>query len=220
MAANADDGRRPERPRRDRPAARGPGSRRPGLDGRGRDPRPRVQLRRPEQRDNFNAVGVAEPTPPDTNGDIGPNHYVQTVNLIIRDLQPRRASLLGPLPQQHPLGGLRRRPARTTTRRPHRPLRPAGRPLDDQPVRHDARAGPIASASPSRRRPIPSGAWYRYDFPVSSTEPSTTTRSSACGPTATTCRSTSSAASRGSAGTALFAFERDQDADRRRPRAW
>ncbi len=47
--------------------------------------------------DNYNTVGRL-PRPPDTNGDVGPNHYVQWVNIVIAMWDKSGNVLLGPMP--------------------------------------------------------------------------------------------------------------------------
>lgn len=46
--------------------------------------------------DNFNAFGFRV-LPPDTNGDVGPNHYVQTVNLLFRVFDKTGTPLTAPI---------------------------------------------------------------------------------------------------------------------------
>ena len=59
-------------------------------------------------QDNFNAFG-GRVLPPDTNGDVGPNHYVQTVNLLFRVYNKSGAPLTPPTKMSSlftPLGGV------------------------------------------------------------------------------------------------------------------
>ena len=49
-------------------------------------PGPVVELRRRDNLDNVDTVG-SEVIPPDPNGDVGPNDYVQTVNLSLERVQ-------------------------------------------------------------------------------------------------------------------------------------
>ena len=50
---------------------------------------------------NFDGINQGDPganfTPPDTNGDVGPNHYVQTVNSAIAIFDKQGATLAGPM---------------------------------------------------------------------------------------------------------------------------
>ena len=86
--------------------------------------------------------------------------------------------------EQHAVGRLRRHLPDAELRRPRRPPRPVGGPLDPHPV-HGLRPS-SSSASPSPPTPDPSGPYFRYAFPVRPELPARTTRSSACGPTRTT----------------------------------
>ena len=58
--------------------------------------------------DNFTVLG-GRVLPPDTNGDVGPNHYVQTVNLLLRVFDKTGAPLTPPIPMSSlftALGGI------------------------------------------------------------------------------------------------------------------
>ncbi len=68
---------------------------------------------------NVNAV-----YPPDTDGDVGPNHYVQMVNISFQIFNKSGTSLLGPAEQQRTVGRLRRRLRDPERRRPDRAVRP------------------------------------------------------------------------------------------------
>ncbi|HEU5248540.1 MAG TPA: hypothetical protein VFW15_01010, partial [Thermoanaerobaculia bacterium] len=48
-------------------------------------------------QDNASVLGLYI-VPPDTNGDVGPNHYVQTVNLLFRVYNKSGTALTAPLP--------------------------------------------------------------------------------------------------------------------------
>ena len=48
-------------------------------------------------QNNMDVLGLYV-VPPDTVGDVGPNHYVQSVNLLFRVFDKSGTSLLGPLP--------------------------------------------------------------------------------------------------------------------------
>ena len=106
------------------------------------------------------------PNPPDSVGDVGPNHYVVMSNLRFAVYpQDRRRGAPRPAEQQHALGGLRRRLPDRERGRPGRPARPALGPLDPDAV-HRGRPAASSSAWPSRRRPDPTGAYFRYAFPT------------------------------------------------------
>ncbi len=71
-------------------------------------PAPLVSFEGVNNQDNASILGLYV-IPPDTNGDVGPNHYVQTVNLLFRVYDKSGNSLLGPLPMSSlfaSLGGL------------------------------------------------------------------------------------------------------------------
>ena len=104
--------------------------------------------------------------------------------------QERNARGLG-LPPEQPVHERRRRLRRRGQRRSHRPLRSPRGPLDAQPVRLDgaSNATSVPPLPPVHGRlgdrASPTGAYHLYDF-VTPIGYLTTTRSSACGPTATT----------------------------------
>jgi hypothetical protein len=53
-------------------------------------------------------VGI-DPVPPDPNGDVGPNHYVQTVNILVRVFDKSGQPLTSPFPMSSlfaPIGGI------------------------------------------------------------------------------------------------------------------
>jgi len=70
-------------------------------------PAPSVSFDGISNQDNFNAFGFRV-SPPDTNGDVGPNHYVQMVNLLARVYDKTGAPLTPPFKLSSlfaPLGG-------------------------------------------------------------------------------------------------------------------
>ena len=99
-----------------------------------------------------NRNGVA---PPDTNGDVGPNHYVQWVNLSYAVWNKQGTLLYGPVQREHDLGRLRRHVRDAQQRRPDRAVRPDRRPLAAQPAGvHRPQRNPASTTSASRyRRP-------------------------------------------------------------------
>ena len=116
----------------------------------------------------------AQGHPPDTNGDVGPNYYIQTINIVDRDLQqverrPRRGLHVQLL---HEPGQLREPVRHRQLRRPGRPLRQLRGPLGHHRLRLQARrqrqrqpADASSSASPSRRPAIPvDGGWNFYSI--------------------------------------------------------
>ena len=89
--------------------------------------------------DRRTSPGSASPNgafPPDTEGDVGPNYYMQWVNLSLRDLQQERDACdadrerVHAVHRQAALRNLQRQ-----RRRPDRPLRPVLGPLARQPAR-------------------------------------------------------------------------------------
>ena len=91
---------------------------------------------------NFEGVSNVDfVLPPDTKGDIGPNHYMQWVNLSFQVLRPLRQSPAadargpGAATRQRVVRRLRRYLRGHELGRPHRPVRPPGRPLDGLAVR-------------------------------------------------------------------------------------
>ena len=113
-------------------------------------------------QDNFNIFGFRV-NPPDPVGDVGPNHYVEMVNLAfaVYDKTGQPAARAGR--HRHALGRLRGPGLHRPVRRPDRALRPVRRPLDPQPVHHARPRSrlPTTTASRSRRpatRPAPTTA--------------------------------------------------------------
>ena len=78
--------------------------------------------------------------PPDTNGDVGPNHYVQWVNLSFAIWSKGTAddaagAAVRARPGQRAVAGLRRTVRVQERRRPDRHVRPSRRSLVDEPAR-------------------------------------------------------------------------------------
>lgn len=59
-------------------------------------PTPSLTFNGATQFDNFNTVGGGV-LPPDTNGDVGPNHYVSSVNLVLKIFNKSGAVVAGPI---------------------------------------------------------------------------------------------------------------------------
>ncbi|MCI0602352.1 hypothetical protein L0156_05010 [bacterium] len=71
-------------------------------------PSPSISFDGINNLDNANAFGFRV-LPPDTNGDVGPNHYVQMVNLLVRVFDKTGAPLTAPFKLSSlfaPLGGI------------------------------------------------------------------------------------------------------------------
>ncbi len=60
-------------------------------------PAPLVNFEGLSNQDNFNVYG-GRVNPPDPNGDVGPNHYVEMVNLVFAVYSKTGSLLLGPVP--------------------------------------------------------------------------------------------------------------------------
>ncbi len=119
------------------------------------------------QDDNVLALGGGV-LPPDTNGDVGPNHYVQWINLVAKFYGKDGTLLLGPVPGNHFFEGL-------------------GGPCDDRNdgdpvVLYDERAdrwvamqfmlaqlftgsGGYALCMAVSTTPDPTGPYHQYEFP-------------------------------------------------------
>jgi hypothetical protein len=81
------------------PAAPGHPNRRSGSDSHEVNPDQRRGDRHPSTSANFEGINNLDGVlPPDTNGDIGPNHYVQWVNLHFEIFSRTGTPILGPTP--------------------------------------------------------------------------------------------------------------------------
>jgi subtilisin-like proprotein convertase family protein len=167
MREDLDRGKEAE-PVRPLPALRGSLSAVPEVDpvlqdgfGQGLIPNPLV---------NFEGMGTGMPdftmeaAPPDTNGDIGPNHYVQTVNLAFSVFNRAGVKLLGPLGVDTLFAGFPGACAQTND--------------GDPTVRYDSIAdrwviaqfsvnggdGPFFQCVAVSATSDPTGAWNRYQF--------------------------------------------------------
>ena len=86
-------------------------------------------------QDNFNVFGFRV-NPPDPVGDVGPNHYVEMINLVFAVYSKTGTLLLGPVDTGTLWAGLPDRRVHRALGRPDRHLRPVRRPLDPDPVHH------------------------------------------------------------------------------------
>ena len=84
--------------------------------------------------DGINNVGYSV-RPPDTQGDVGPNHYVQWVNLRFQIWNKTGASLYGPALGNTLWSGFGGKCRDHQRRRPNHALRSPGRPLGHDAVR-------------------------------------------------------------------------------------
>ena len=117
---------------------------------------------------NRNSENAGAVSPPDTNGDIGPNHYLHSVNLIFSVYNRAGSRVLGPLPTNAiwaGFGGL----CQTTN---------SGDPI--ALYDHMADRWLLSQFTPPGTPPFhqciaisqtgdPTGAWHRYDFQLPST---------------------------------------------------
>ena len=93
---------------------------------------------------NFDGVGngftgpngtfTVNAAPPDTNGDVGPNHYVQIVNTDFAVFNKTGTALYGPVPTNTLWSGFGGGCQTNNDGDPRSRLRPDRRPLGDQPV--------------------------------------------------------------------------------------
>jgi hypothetical protein len=131
-----------------------------------RAPAPMLNFAGLSNADNSAQLGTTV-APPDTNGDVGPNHYVQMVNRIYAVYNKSGVRILGPLPATSLWQGF-------------------GAPCD-QPGSHDvvviydpladrwlltrfartSDTGPFYQCIAISQTPDPTGAFYRYSFQFS-----------------------------------------------------
>ena len=114
--------------------------------------------------DNFNTLGVRV-TPPDTNGDIGPNHYVQTVNLVFAVYNRAGTRLLGPLPNRAVFTGFG---GVCETRNDGDPIVLYDHLADRWLLSQFTTASPFHQCIAISQTPDPTGAWFRYDYVIPS----------------------------------------------------
>ena len=142
-------------------------------------------------QDNFNIFGFRV-NPPDPVGDVGPNHYVEMVNLAFAVYDKQGNLLLGPVDTGDAVGGLRGRRLHRPVGRPDRGVRPARGPLAPEPV-HDARLTTRCLLQLRRdladrrsdRRVLPLRVHHAAGSGLTAATSSPTTRSTACGRTRT-----------------------------------
>ncbi|MBI1925319.1 T9SS type A sorting domain-containing protein [Candidatus Poribacteria bacterium] len=122
--------------------------------------------------DNEAVVGFRV-APPDTNGDVGPNHYVQWVNLVLAIYDKSGNLLLGPLPGNAPFQGLGGICEDTNNGDPivlYDPL--ADRWMISQFAFADFGTGSFSGGYQCvavSQTPDPTGAWNAYAFLISPT---------------------------------------------------
>jgi hypothetical protein len=124
----------------------------------------------PEFVANFEGVGnVNGVLPPDTNGDVGPNHYVQMVNLSYAVYNKSGTLLLGPLPGNAVFAGFG---GPCETRNDGDPVVLYDEAADRWMITQFALPGGAAGFHECiaiSQTSDPTGAFYRYDFPYHQT---------------------------------------------------
>lgn len=114
--------------------------------------------------DNFAVVG-SRVTPPDTNGDIGPNHYIQSVNLVFAIYDRAGARLLGPLKNSAlwtGFGGV------CETRNNGDPIVLYDALADRWMLSQFTTASPFHQCIAVSQTGDPTGAWHRYAYVIPS----------------------------------------------------
>ncbi len=125
-------------------------------------------------QDNFDIFGFRV-NPPDPVGDVGPNHYVEMINLVFGVYDKTGNLLLGPIDTGTLWAGFAGAGLHRPLGRPDRRLRPVRGSLAPDPVHH-RRVPLTTTASPSRRRatrPAPTTATPSRPASTSRTTPST-----------------------------------------------
>jgi hypothetical protein len=115
---------------------------------------------------NF-GTGSCNCAPPDTNGDVGPNHYVQIVNSDFQVFNKTGGSLLGPLPINSIWSGFGGQCQNTNDGDPvvlYDPL--ADRWLVSQFVA----SSPFGECIAISQTADPTGAWHRYFFQLTTVD--------------------------------------------------
>jgi uncharacterized repeat protein (TIGR01451 family) len=119
--------------------------------------------RTPAPNRNFAGIGATGIAPPDTNGDIGPNHYVQMVNSMFAIYSKAGTLLTGPTNINQLWAGAGGRCQVTNSGDPvvlYDPL------ADRWLLSQFALPAPYAVCVAISRTPDPTGAYYLYEFPM------------------------------------------------------
>ena len=127
-------------------------------------PNPQFSFEGLSNADNLATVGGTV-TPPDTNGDVGPNHYVQTVNLIFAVYDRAGNRLLGPLPNNALWAGFG---GDCQNRNNGDPIALYDHLADRWLLSQFTTASPYHQCIAISQTANPTGAWYRYDFVIPS----------------------------------------------------
>ena len=127
-------------------------------------PAPLLSFDGVSNQDNFNAFGFRV-SPPDTDGDVGPNHYVQIVNLLVRVYDKAGNPLTAPFKLSSlftPLGGQCAAPDAGDPIALYDPL--ADRWLLSQFAFTSISSPPYHECIAISKTGDPTGAYFLYDF--------------------------------------------------------
>ena len=127
-------------------------------------PAPELTFAGLSNADNLATVG-SQPTPPDTNGDIGPNHYIQTLNLIFAIYNRAGARVLGPLPNRALWAGFG---GDCENRNDGDPIALYDHLADRWLMSQFTTAAPFQQCIAISQTPDPTGAWFRYAYGIPS----------------------------------------------------
>jgi hypothetical protein len=116
---------------------------------------------------NFDGVGNLDGVyPPDTNGDVGPNHYVQFINLHFQIFNKSGVSLYGPAAGNTLWTGFG---GPCETRNDGDPIALYDPIADRWIMSQFVATTPFGQCIAVSQTPDPTGAWYRYFFQLSTT---------------------------------------------------
>jgi hypothetical protein len=152
-------------PKRERTLRRGPDTADPVVQGVAPPaaiPAPLASFEGINNQHNF-GVYAGYVVPPDTVGDVGPNHYVQAVNLLFRVFSKTGTALTAPLPISTlfaPLGGI------CATSDDGDPIVLYDPLADRWLITQFADAAPSHQCVALSRTGDPTGSYFLYDFPM------------------------------------------------------
>ncbi|HST05354.1 MAG TPA: hypothetical protein VLQ48_11540 [Chloroflexia bacterium] len=125
------------------------------------------QLMAPSPAQNFEGVGNRNGVyPPDTNGDVGPNHYVQIVNLSLQIFNKSGGTLYGPVNANTIWSGFG---GGCQTRNDGDPVALYDSMADRWLISQFTAASPYGECVAISTSPDPTGSYYRYFFQLSTT---------------------------------------------------
>jgi hypothetical protein len=117
---------------------------------------------------DFDGMGNLDSTvPPDTNGDVGPNHYVQMINSSIQVFNKSGASVFGPVSISTLWQGFSE--GNCSTRNDGDPIVLYDPMADRWLVSQFTTANPFGECIAISQTPDPTGAYHRYFFQFSTT---------------------------------------------------